>query len=100
MIAGDSLRGLCGSSACRRAKEALKSIGEIVDVLYRRADHQNPKWTVRLKIPNTDGFVVKSTKTTDDFEARRLPRAISSKIKLLFSPSRSTVRPTLSTPQR
>jgi integrase len=40
-------------------------------VLYKRADHQNPKWTVRLKIPTTDGFVVKSTKTTDDFEARR-----------------------------
>jgi integrase len=40
-------------------------------VLYKRADHQNPKWTVRLKIPTTEGFVVKSTKTTDDFEARR-----------------------------
>ena len=34
-------------------------------------DHQNPKWTVRLKIPTTEGFAVKSTKTTDDFEARR-----------------------------
>jgi integrase len=31
----------------------------------------NPKWTVRLKIPNTSGFIVKSCKTTDDFEARR-----------------------------
>jgi len=40
-------------------------------VLYKRADHENPKWTVRLKIPTTSGFVVKSTKTTDDFEARR-----------------------------
>jgi integrase len=40
-------------------------------MLYKRADHQNPRWTVRLKIPETDGFVVKSTKTTDDFEARR-----------------------------
>jgi hypothetical protein len=40
-------------------------------VLYKRADHKNPKWTVRLKIPTTSGFVVKSTKTTDDFEARR-----------------------------
>ncbi len=29
-------------------------------VLYKRADHQNPKWTVRLKIPRTKGFVVKS----------------------------------------
>jgi integrase len=47
----------------------LRSDGRIV--LYKRADHQNPKWTVRLKIPRTKGFVVKSTKTTDDFEARR-----------------------------
>ena len=40
-------------------------------MLYKRADHRNPKWTVRLKIPTLTGFVVKSTKTTDDFEARR-----------------------------
>ena len=40
-------------------------------MLYKRADHQNPKWTVRLRIPEVLGFVVKSTKTTDDFEARR-----------------------------
>jgi hypothetical protein len=47
----------------------LRGDGRIV--LYKRADHQNPKWTVRLKLPETEGFVVKSTKTTDDFEARR-----------------------------
>jgi integrase len=47
----------------------LRGDGRVV--LYKRADHQNPKWTVRLKIPETDGFVVKSAKTTDDFEARR-----------------------------
>ena len=40
-------------------------------MLYKRADHQIPKWTVRLKIPETDGFLVKSSKTTDAFEARR-----------------------------
>ncbi|MBT1516842.1 hypothetical protein KIP88_41300 [Bradyrhizobium sp. SRL28] len=47
----------------------LRGDGRVV--LYKRADRQNPKWTVRLKIPETDGFVVKSTKTTNDFEARR-----------------------------
>jgi len=40
-------------------------------VLYKRADHQNPKWTSRPRIPTVSGFVVKSTKTTDDFEAGR-----------------------------
>ena len=40
-------------------------------VLYKRADHRNPKWTARLKVPNVPGFVVRSCKTTDDFEARR-----------------------------
>jgi hypothetical protein len=40
-------------------------------VLYRRADTESPNWTARLKIPDTVGYVVKSTKTSDDFEARR-----------------------------
>ncbi len=47
----------------------LRGDGRIV--LYKRADHRNPKWTVRLKVPTVSGFVVKSTKTTNDFEARR-----------------------------
>ena len=52
-------------------KDFLDLRGDGRVVLYKRADHQNPKWTVRLKIPETEGFVVKSTKTTNDFEARR-----------------------------
>jgi integrase len=40
-------------------------------ILYRRADIQSQNWSARLKIPNTVGYVVKSTKTPDDFEARR-----------------------------
>ena len=40
-------------------------------ILYRRMDHKSPNWTVRLKILNTTGYVVKSAKTSDDFEARR-----------------------------
>jgi integrase len=47
----------------------LRGDGRII--LYRRADNQGPNWTVRLKIPATTGYVVKSTKTADDFEARR-----------------------------
>ncbi len=47
----------------------LRGDGRIV--LYKRADHDTPSWTVRIKIPWVKGFVVKSTKTRDDFEARR-----------------------------
>ena len=31
-------------------------------ILYRRADNQGLNWSVRLKIPNTVGYVVKSAK--------------------------------------
>jgi hypothetical protein len=40
-------------------------------VLYRRADNQGRNWSVRLKIPTAVGYVVKSARTADDFEARR-----------------------------
>src|SRR6476646_4908401 len=40
-------------------------------ILYRRADILSLNWSARLKIPNTVGYIVKSTKTADDFEARR-----------------------------
>ena len=47
----------------------LRGDGSVV--LYKRADHQKPNWTARLKIPNTEKFVVKSCKTTNDYDARR-----------------------------
>ena len=47
----------------------LRGDGRIV--LYKRADHDTPSWTVRIKIPWVKGFVVKSSKTRDEFEARR-----------------------------
>jgi integrase len=49
-------------------KDFLDLRGDGRIVLYKRADHQNPNWTVRLQVPTVSGFVVK---TTEDFEARR-----------------------------
>ena len=41
-------------------------------VMYKRNDHKTrPKWTVRIKVPNTKGYVVKSTRTADFDEGRR-----------------------------
>jgi integrase len=47
----------------------LRGDGRIV--LYKRRDHDNPKWTARIKIPGATGYVVRSTKTPKDEEARR-----------------------------
>ena len=48
----------------------LRGDGRIV--MYKRKDHsKRPKWNVRLKIPNTKGYVVKSTKTNDYNEGKR-----------------------------
>ena len=47
----------------------LRGDGRIV--LYKRRDHDNPNWTVRIKISGATGYVVRSTKTARDDEARR-----------------------------
>lgn len=50
-------------------------------VLYRRADHKTNNWTVRLKVPGARGFVVKSAKTADDYEARRFAEDLFYKLE-------------------
>ena len=47
----------------------LRGDGRIV--MYKRRDHHNPRWNVRIKVPGKTGYVVKSCKTTDFHEARR-----------------------------
>ena len=48
----------------------LRGDGRIV--MYKRKDHsKRPKWNVRLKVPNTKGYVVKSTKTSDFDDGKR-----------------------------
>ena len=53
----------------------LRGDGRVV--LYKRADHQNPKWTVRLKIPTVDGFVVKPSEIALTSSSRRIWSAVS-----------------------
>jgi integrase len=40
-------------------------------ILYRRADTRSNNWWVRLKVAGHPGYVTKSSKSTDDYEARR-----------------------------
>jgi len=48
----------------------LRGDGRIV--MYQRTDHSvRPKWNVRLKIPGSSGYVVKSTRTSDFQEGKR-----------------------------
>jgi integrase len=42
--------------------------GEIV--LYQRKDHKDPKWQCRVRVPNSIGHVVRSTKKNDLNEAK------------------------------
>ena len=40
-------------------------------VIYKRPEHDNPKWYARIKVKEAKGFIRKSTKTTDYEEAKR-----------------------------
>jgi integrase len=59
------------AAAPRIGREALESKtfrdGSIY--LYRRPDYKKPTWLCRLKIPNMSGYVVRSTRTTDEHAA-------------------------------
>ena len=47
----------------------LRNDGRIV--MCRRPNLKNPKWNVRSKIPNTKGYVIRSTKTSDFNDGKR-----------------------------
>lgn len=40
--------------------------------LYRRADYKKPTWFIRVKVPGAQGYVWKSSKTTDEHAAYRV----------------------------
>ena len=37
--------------------------------LFIRADYKKPTWMVRLKVPNRKGYIYRSTRTTDEYQA-------------------------------
>ena len=55
----------------RKSKETLDSRtfrdGQIY--LYRRQDYKKQIWFCRIKVPNTKGYVFKSTQTSDEHAA-------------------------------
>lgn len=55
--------------------------GDGTIVLYKRSDHQNPRYTARIKVPQQSGFVVKSTKTFDLAKAKEFANSLFYKIE-------------------
>ena len=51
-------------------------------VLYKRSDHKNPCWQVRIRVPNSTGYKRKATGTTDEFEARRIAEDLYEEVYL------------------
>lgn len=51
-------------------------------VLYQRPDHKNPKWQCRIHVPGATGYVIRSTKTADEFEARRYAEDLWDELRL------------------
>ena len=45
---------------------ASKTFREGAIYLYQRADFKKPTWLCRIKVPNTKGFVTRSTSTGDE----------------------------------
>ena len=49
-------------------------------VIYKRADLKNPKWQVRIRVPNATGYKIVSAKTEDRREAERFACGAACKI--------------------
>jgi integrase len=52
-------------------EQNAKSFNDGQVVIYQRPDHKTPRWQCRLHIPGRIGYVVLSTKTTDEYTARK-----------------------------
>ena len=52
-------------------EQNAKSFHDGQVVIYQRPDHKTPRWQCRLHIPGRTGYVVLSTKTIDEYTARK-----------------------------
>ncbi|MBJ7252710.1 MAG: hypothetical protein JHC89_15220, partial [Acetobacteraceae bacterium] len=59
------------STRTRKPKSELESriFKDGAIYLFRRTDYKNPTWVCRIKVPDTKGYVVRSTGRTDEHEA-------------------------------
>lgn len=48
---------------------ASKTFREGAIYLYQRSDFKKPTWLCRIKVPNTKGYVTRSTGTGDEHQA-------------------------------
>jgi len=51
-------------------------------VIYQRPDHKEPKWQCRIRVQGARGYVIKSTQTEDEFEARRFAEDLYDELRL------------------
>jgi len=59
-----------------------QSFGSGRVVLYQRPNLKKPVWQARIKVPNGAGYVIKSTKTADLFEARRFAENLYDEMRI------------------
>ena len=62
-------------SARKRAEPKVlesKTFKDGAIYLYRRADYKKPIWFIRIKVPGAKGYVWRSSRSTDEFEAYRI----------------------------
>ena len=58
----------------------LRGDGRIV--LYKRADHDDPSWTVRIKIPRIKGFVVSRARPATSSRPDDSPRTCTTTLRV------------------
>jgi integrase len=51
-------------------------------VIYMRPNLKDPKWQCRVHVPGGTGYVIRSTKTKDEFEARRFAEDLWDELRL------------------